>query len=460
MEKRYIKRSLVVLGLLLLVFVLLAQPVLGAEFEGGDVVVIDQDVNDDLYVAAGTVTVNATIRGDLIAAGGEITINGTVEGDFMAAGGKLYINGTVTDDVRFAGSDLLLGSDGQIGDDVFAAGFGFAAEPGSSIGGDVFVVGYQALLGGDIAEDVQAGVVGLEISGHVMGNVNAEVEAPDPAAAQSLSFMRMWNPYMPLRFIGPGLKVAEGAQIDGQLTYTSPVEARIPSEVVAGAIVYQTPVPEEVEVPEVPEVEVPEVPEVPTGALTLAAIVAWFFRWILGMVRIFVTLLIIGVLLLWLIPRWLKEVVQHWKEKPLHSLGWGVAALLAFLVAVPLLFFVMIMLDIIVGLATLGGLVGIITGIIMVLESALIVGFWILATYITKVAFSYLIGWLILKRTAPAWVEKAMGLIPLLIGLAIFTVVRSIPALGGLFSLLVTFFGLGAIWLLAWVRIQKAREKA
>ncbi len=143
----------------------------------------------------------------------------------------------------------------------------------------------------------------------------------------------------------------------------------------------------------------------------------------------------------------------------MHSLGWGVAALLAFLVAVPLLFFVMIILDIIVGLATLGGLVGIITGIIMVLESALIVGFWILATYITKVAFSYLIGWLILKRTAPAWVEKAMGLIPLLIGLAIFMVVRSIPVLGGLFSLLVTLFGLGAIWLLAWVRIYKPKEE-
>jgi len=453
MKRYYIKRSLVALGLLLVISMLLAGPVLAAEFEGGDVVVIDEDVDDDLYVGGGLVTVNATIHGDLIAVGGEITINGTVEGDFMAAGGKLYINGTVTDDVRFAGSDLVLGSDGQVGDDVFAAGFGLAAEPGSSIGGDVFVVGYQSLLGGDIAEDVNAGVVGLEISGHVMGNVTAEVEEPDPEFEQWSFFMQM-NPYMPPRIMGPGLKIAEGAQIDGELTYTSPVTAVIPREVVGGAIVYQTPVPEEVEVPEV------EVPEVPTGAITLAAIVGWFVRWIVGMVRIFITLLIIGVLLLWLIPKWLKEVVQHWKEKPLHSLGWGVAALLAFLVAVPLLFIVMIILDIVVGLLTLGGLVGPITGIIMVLEGALVVGFMIISVYITKIAFSYLIGWLILKRTAPAWVEKAMGLIPLLIGLAIFMVVRSIPFLGAIFSLAVTIFGLGAIWLLAWVRIQKAREKA
>jgi hypothetical protein len=55
-------------------------------------------------------------------------------------------------------------------------------------------------------------------------------------------------------------------------------------------------------------------------------------------------------------------------------------------------------------------------------------------------------------------VEKAMGLIPLLIGLAIFALVRSIPVLGAFFSMLVTIFGLGALWLLAWVRIHKPEQ--
>jgi hypothetical protein len=453
MKKGYIKRSLIAVGLVLLLSMLLAGPVLGAEIITKDVVVIDQDVDDDLYVLAGEITVNATIRGDLIALGGEITINGTVEGDIMAAGGKVRIDGTVTDDVRIAGSDLSLSSGGQIGDDVFAAGFGFEASSGSSIGGDVFVVGYQAVLGGDIAEDVQVGVAGLEISGHVMGDVTAEVEEPDPGFEQFSAFMQM-NPYMPARIIGPGLHIEEGAQIDGELTYTSPVTAEIPGGAVGGAVVYQTPVPEEMEPPEV------EVPEIPPGAITVAGIVAWFVRWIVGMVRIFITLLIIGVLILWLVPKWLKEVVQHWKEKPLLSLGWGVAALMAFIIAVPLLFTVMVILDIIVGILTLGELIGPITGIFMVAEGALFVGFWIISVYITKVAFGYLIGWLILKRTASAWVDKAMGVIPLLIGLAIFTVARSIPGLGGMFSLAVTIFGLGAIWMLAWVRIYKPKEAA
>ncbi len=454
MRKRYVKRSLVAIGLVVLISLLVSAPVLAGDIRTKDVIVIDQDVDDDLYLMGGSITVNSTIHGDLIALGGEITVNGLVEGDLWAAGGRVHINGTVADDVRFAGSDLRLGSGAQVGDDLFAAGFGFSAEPESRIAGDVYVVGYQARLGGDIAGNVQAGVAGLEISGHIVGDVQAEVGEADPEFEQWSFFMTMWNPYMPAGMMGPGLSIKEGAQIDGELAYTSSVTAQIPGDVVGGAIVYQTPVPEEVEAPEV------EVPPIPTGALTLAAIVTWFVSWVVGAVRTFVTLLIIGVLLLWLVPKWLKEVVRHWKEKPVHSLGWGVAVLLAFFVAVPLLFLVMIILDVILGLLTLGGLVFPITGIFMVAEGALVVGFSIIAIYITKVAFAYLVGWLILKRTASAWVDKAMGIIPLLIGLAIFVLLRSIPVLGSLFSFVVTVFGLGAIWLLAWVRIRKGKEEA
>jgi len=447
------KRILMVVGLLMLASLVLATPALAADIRTNDVIVIDEDVDDDLYLFGGSITVNSTVHGDLIAAGGDITLNGTVDGDLWAAGGRVHINGTVADDVRIAGSDLKLGPNAKVGDDLFAAGFGLGCDPGSAIAGDVYVAGYQAVLGGEITGNVNAALGGLEVSGHVVGDVTAEVSEPDPEFEQFSMFMRM-NPYFPERLIGPGLTVGEDAQIDGELTYTSPVTVQIPEGAVAGPIVYQTPVPEEVEAPQA------EVPEVPAGAVTAAAILGWFVRWIVSMVQTFMSLLIIGVLMLWLIPKWLKEVVQHWKEKPLHSLGWGFAVVLAYPVALFTLFVVTVILDIVVGLATFGGLVGPITAIMMVLGSILTVGFWTVAVYVTKVVFCYLVGWLILKRPAPAWVEKAMGLIPLLIGLAIFTLVRSIPVLGALFSMLVTIFGLGAIWLLAWVRIHKPKTAA
>lgn len=447
------KGILFVVGLLALATLVLAAPVQAADIRTKDVIVIDEDVNDDLYLLASSITVNSTVHGDLIAAAAEIVLNGTVEGDLWAVGGKVHVNGTVTDDVRFAGSDLLVGPGGQVGDDLFAGGFGFTAQPDSSLSSDLFVAGYQALLDGQVAGNVQAAVAGMEISGHIGGDVQAEVAEPAPEFEQWSVFMRMWSPYMPAQIVGPGLRIEDEAQIDGELVYTSPVAVQVPEGAVAGPIVYQTPVPEEVPTPEV------EAPEIPAGALTLAGVVGWFVRWIVGLVRNFVTLLIVGALLLWLAPKWLRETAQHWKEKPVHCLGWGVAALLAFFVAVPALFMVMIVLDILVGLATLGGLVVPITSVIMVLESILVVGFWIVAVYVTKIVFCYLIGWLILKRPAPAWVEKAMGLIPLLIGLAIFTLVRSIPVVGAFFSLLVTIFGLGALWLLAWVRIYRRKER-
>jgi cytoskeletal protein CcmA (bactofilin family) len=447
------KRILFVVGLVALASFVLAAPVLAADIRSNDVIVIDEDVNDDLYLFAGSITVNSTVHGDLIAAGGDITINGTIDGDLWAAGGRVHINGTVADDVRIAGSDLKLGPSAKVGDDLFAAGFGLGCDPGSTIASDVFVAGYQALLGGDIGGNVTAAVGGFELTGHVVGNVQVEVGEPNPEFEQWSMFMRM-NPYFPERTIGPGLSIKDDAQIDGELTYTSPATAQIPEGAVGGPIVYQTPVPEEKEAPQV------EVPEVPAGAITAVNIIGWFVRWIVRMVQTFMSLLVIGVLMLWLIPKWLKEAVRHWKEKPLHSLGWGFVIVLAFPVALFTLFVVMVILDVAMGLATLGGLVGPITGIMMVLASALTVAFWTVAVYVTKVAFCYLVGWLILKRPAPAWVEKALGLIPLLVGLVIFTLVRSIPFLGAFFSLWVTIFGLGALWLLAWVRIYKPKKAA
>ena len=68
--RRYLgRRSLIAAGLLVVVSVLLAAPVLAAELRSGDVVVIDQDVDDDLYIAGGKITINSTIHGDLFALG-------------------------------------------------------------------------------------------------------------------------------------------------------------------------------------------------------------------------------------------------------------------------------------------------------------------------------------------------------------------------------------------------------
>ena len=175
-QKRFWKWAGLI-GLICLVLFTLAPMALAFEGRGGDTVVIgaDEVIEDDLYVGAGTFILDGTLKGDLIAGGSIIEINGTIEGDLIAAGQTVVVRGTVTDDVRIAGQALTLGDDAQVGDDVVAVGFSIEGKKGSSVGGDFIYAGYQALLAGDVAEDVGVAVGGLQLSGSVGGDVKAEV---------------------------------------------------------------------------------------------------------------------------------------------------------------------------------------------------------------------------------------------------------------------------------------------
>src|SRR3990172_3307892 len=66
--------------------------------------------------------------------------------------------------------------------------------------------------------------------------------------------------------------------------------------------------------------------------------------------------------------------------------------------------------------------------------------------YGTKVIFAYLVGLLILKRAFPRAAEQRLW--PLLVGLALYVLLVSIPGLGWVIAVLVTAIGLGAAWLL------------
>ena len=66
------------------------------------------------------------------------------------------------------------------------------------------------------------------------------------------------------------------------------------------------------------------------------------------------------------------------------------------------------------------------------------------AFYASKLVVSYLVGTLILERLAP---KASHRFWPLLLGIVLYTLVRSIPILGLVVGLVVTFLGLGAAWL-------------
>ena len=115
----------------------------------------------------------------------------------------------------------------------------------------------------------------------------------------------------------------------------------------------------------------------------------------------------------------------------------------------------MIVLDIIFGVLGFGGLVTTITGLGVLTNVAIIVGFLIAAGYISKIVFSFLVGRMILERvrgtsgTGRFW--------PMVIGVVLFSIVRAIPILGWFIGLIVTLLGLGALWLMAWEACRRCR---
>lgn len=251
--------------------------------------------------------------------------------------------------------------------------------------------------------------------------------------------------------IAPGLHIKEGAQIEGKLTYTSRSRFEIPAGAEPkGGTVYQTPVPE---LEEKEEVEVPT-KEV-AGAGVLAALLA-VLSWIWAQVRRLLTLLVIGSLLFWLVPAKMREIAATLREKPWPSLGWGFVASIGFWVTFIAIFVITLIVGIFLAVIAFGNLATAAFAIGLVGDWAFLIGFLLLWFWVSKVVFCFVGGQWILERFKAGWTGAWIW--PLLIGVVLFTIVRAIPCFGFLVDVILTFFGLGAMWIWASRRGGRASQ--
>jgi cytoskeletal protein CcmA (bactofilin family) len=418
-------------SLVLLASVAFAASAWAIETRGGDNVTIgaDEVVEDDLYVGAQTVTVEGTVQGDLVAAGGTVRVNGgTVEGDLISAGQAVIVNGTVEDDVRIAGQALLIGEDAQIADDLIAAGFSLETERGSTVGGELLYGGYQALVAGNVEENVRGGMTAFELGGEVGGNVNVEV---DGRGAQSAGSQFAPRPTaVPIPSVEPGLTLTDTARVGGDLRYESSSRGDIASGAQIGGDVSYEQRPAE------------EVQPAQTGAAAV----------LLESLRRFVVLLLIGLLLVWLAPRLVRGAADTVRNQPLLSFGWGV---LDFLIVGVLVFVVLaatILLAIVFGLVTLGGLIPAIVSIGVLTDAVLVVAFLISVFYVAPVVVSFLGGRMLLGQFQP---DPAAGrVLPLVIGILLYVILRAIPIVGAVVAVIVVLLGLGALSIWAWRTVR------
>ena len=121
----------------------------------------------------------------------------------------------------------------------------------------------------------------------------------------------------------------------------------------------------------------------------------------------------------------------------------GVAILLATLV-----------LAVILGLLTLGGLVALIVGLGLVAEVVLVLIFWILTNYLAQIVVSFLAGLLLVEAIRPG--RGSGRVLPLVVGLILYVILRAIPVLGLIVGVAVVLLGLGALFHWVWRRLRRS----
>src|SRR5918997_4106520 len=421
---------LFLIGLLVVLAVLLlVSPVWAVESRSGNEVVIgpNEVIEDDLYVTANEVVVEGTVEGDLIAFGNSIAVDGTVDGDLIGAGQSVKIGGTVEDDARIAGQTLLLDEGAEVEDDLIAAGFSLENAPESAVGGTLLYAGYQALLQGTVGEDVNAAANGLELGGEVGANVDAEVDGEDGGPPPFL-----FAPQADLPTVDSGLTLTDSATVGGNLTYESSTEAQVdPQAQIEGEVVGE---------------ERPA--EAEQDAYTFADAV-------FDNLRSFIALLLVGLILIWIAPNWIRRRAGTVLNRPLASLGWGVLGLVAFLALGVAILLATLVLAVILGLLTLGGLVTLIVVLGLLAEVVLILAFWISTNFLAQIIVSFLAGLLLVEAVSPG--RGSGRVLPLVIGLILYGILRAVPVLGPLVGLAVVLLGLGTLLDWIWAKLRRRR---
>jgi cytoskeletal protein CcmA (bactofilin family) len=352
---------------LIIVLLILINPVSAFKvLEPGERMDSSTVIEDDLYVCEDTVSIKGVVLGDVLACGGLVEISGNVTGDVMVGAGNVIINGVVGDDVRVGAGTLIV--NGVVGDDLVAGVGTMILADNAKIGGDVVAGSGQMELKGNIGGNITGGAGVVTLSGNVGGDVELDVNE---------------------------LNVLPGANINGNLTYTGPNKAAIPSGAVGKDVLFT---------------ERPVREDERFGA---SSIIWWFIRYLF--------LLVIALLVLAVFPNRAAAIARSIPENPLKNMAIGFLLAVAVFVGSILLFITVI---------------GIPLGLIL-----LFMTFFVL--YAARLFFGLWLGRIIfsrLGRESKSWMDMVVGLFVLFI-------LTSLPWIGFLIYLLVTFVAIGGLFI-------------
>jgi cytoskeletal protein CcmA (bactofilin family) len=323
--------------------------------------------------------------GGKLRAGDEVVIpsGDTVDGDLYASGGTVRVEGTVNGDLVASGGQVQVS--GEVTGDLLA-GSG-TVDISGQIGGDARVGAGQVTVSGSVGEDLLAG------AGQVTLAAGGEV-------GEDLIF-------------GTGRMTLDG-RVEGNVLGSTGNYTR--RGTIGGT--------ENVNITERDEEAEPTVGDR-----------------ILDVVQRFLSVLIVGALLLWLAPRLVDGAAETLRRRPLASLGFGLLGMVGFVILVLLIILVAVLLAIGLGLVGLGGLGA--TTVFGSFVGLFVVGFlfFFAVAFAAHVGVGMSIGRL---GVAGAGAQRWWALV---LGVLIVVVITSIPVVGGWLGFIVAIVGLGALLL-------------
>jgi hypothetical protein len=91
-------------------------------------------------------------------------------------------------------------------------------------------------------------------------------------------------------------------------------------------------------------------------------------------------------------------------------------------------------------------------------EVALVITFLISTNYLAQIIVSFLAGVLVLEGAGPG--RGSGRVLPLVVGLVLYVILRTIPVLGFIVGLVVVLLGLGALSHWVWTKLRHRRAQS
>jgi cytoskeletal protein CcmA (bactofilin family) len=333
--------------------------------------------------------------GGKVRSGREVTIPAgeTVQGDLIASGGTVRIDGRVDGDLVASGGQVTVA--GTVTGDVLAAA-GTTTISGQ-VDGDARIASGQVQVDGRVGEDLLIGsgqatvASGAQVGGDLI--FGAGRMQMDGAVAGSV--------------LGSTGSYARGGSVGGSEKVT---------------------------------MQQPE----PAPTLTERGF---------GLLRRYVSILIVGLVLLWLAPRLLRGAAAAVRRRTLLSFGLGI---LGFIGVVVLVIFVTVLVAIGLGLLGLGSLAGV-TAFAGTLTVALIIFLFLLAVaFGAQAAVGLGLGGLLFRGDVGSF---GRAFVALALGVLVVVLLSAIPVAGGWLQALVVLLGLGALLLMIPRRQRRLAEQ-